>query len=140
MARSALLERWVTGLAFALLAAGCTSLGQRSKDFLGTKPDLMVVEWNEWKDSEHHTFSVQNAETEVMNQVRGWLAKVMPRQPHRNSTGAVVPRVKISFICFVDSEHKTVSEDFLVYRFKDSKSVVELVSESEISELLKMVK
>ena len=99
----------------------------------------MVVEFNEFIPPDYNAITIRKTDWEAMKQVRGWLAKVMPRQPDRNSTGAVVPRVKVSFIRFVDSERKTESENFLVYRVKDSKSVVELVSESEIAELRRII-
>ena len=99
----------------------------------------MVVEFNEFFAPDRNTITIRKMDQEVMKQVRGWLVKIMPKQPDRNSTGAVVPRVKVSFIRFVDSERKTESEDFLVYRVKDSKSVVELVSESEIAELRRII-
>lgn len=99
----------------------------------------MVVEWIEWKNSELETVSVQKIESDIMNQVRDWLARITPRQPPRNEIGSVRPNITVTFYCFKDHERKTIAEIFEVYRFKDSKSTVELLSESEIKELKRIV-
>lgn len=99
----------------------------------------MLVEWYEWKNSELETISVQKDRPDIMNQVREWLARVTPRQPHRNEIGSVRPAITIKFLRFADREHKTIAEIFEVYRFSDSKSVDELLKESEIVEFRRLV-
>jgi len=129
----------VTSLALAFFACGCTSIDQSSLGLYGKNPDLMVVEWNEWKDSEHHTHTVRSDEADVMIQVRRWLARITPRQPPRNSIGSVIPKVTVTYYYYNDRERKRNAEVFDVYRFQGSTDTVELLSESEIEELRHIV-